>query len=96
MNNQDNSQAFPVSFIKADPITGQQSQVVIPGMTLLDYFAAAALQGLLASVNNNGQLIPTGNEGLSCKSYEYAEAMLQARKKYFTADDDRNSKIVKS
>jgi hypothetical protein len=45
------------------------------GMTLRDYFAAAALQGL---VTNNGTDTPDGL--LATWSYSLADAMLAARK----------------
>ena len=45
------------------------------GMTLRDYFAAAALQGILANPN----LYDTGDEEAACDSYKMADAMLKAR-----------------
>lgn len=48
----------------------------IPGLTALDYFAAAALQGLLASVRPQTAWGEMGNE-----AYRYAEAALQARQR---------------
>jgi hypothetical protein len=54
-----------------------------PGMTLRDYFAAAALQGHLAyshyneswgDYHNNGS-----NEDLAKRCYEFADAMIAAR-----------------
>lgn len=68
MNNQinDGGPAFPRT--GADGHTSPQS-----GMSLRDYFAAAALQGLLASnENGNSQLF-------SETSYRLADAMLKAR-----------------
>lgn len=54
------------------------------GMTLRDYFAAAALQGLLAnSVDPTGQQL--GNMDIhdhqAKNAYEYADSMLDERKK---------------
>ena len=47
------------------------------GMTLRDYFAGEALQGLVASCTNGQELTP----GLGAKwCYEMADAMLEARK----------------
>jgi len=45
------------------------------GMTLRDYFAAAALQGMLANSKNYDSF-----DGYSDAAYEYADAMLERRK----------------
>ena len=45
-----------------------------PGMTLRDYFAAAALQGLLAAFNDCPDAGP-----FASMSYAMADAMLRAR-----------------
>ena len=49
------------------------------GMTLRDYFAAAALQGLLAHIigveNANGR-----TSKYAVRAYQYADSMLAARK----------------
>ena len=49
------------------------------GMTLRDYFAAAALQGILAHIigveNANGRVSKYAE-----RAYQYADAMLAARK----------------
>ncbi len=49
-----------------------------PGMELRDYFAAAALQGMLASYAD-GQPMPKDNSALAISSYSFADAMLKAR-----------------
>lgn len=53
------------------------------GMTLRDYFAAAALQGLLAKHSQmyEGDLVPAPNEGaeFAYAAYEFAEQMLKVR-----------------
>lgn len=46
------------------------------GMTLRDYFAAKVMQGLLTCPETTGSI----SEFSSC-AYEYADAMLEARKK---------------
>lgn len=46
------------------------------GLTLLDYFAAKVLQGLLACENVSG-----GSIELTQLSYTYAKDMMEARKK---------------
>jgi hypothetical protein len=48
------------------------------GMTLRDYFAAKAMQGLIASANQKGLYAPPDNE-LASAAYELADAMLKAR-----------------
>jgi hypothetical protein len=50
-----------------------------PGMTLRDYFAAKAMQGMLANpVEGNDGMI---SKRLALWSYEIADAMLEAREK---------------
>ena len=44
------------------------------GMTLRDYFAAAALQGCLASFESTGT-----RDALASNAYAYADAMLKVR-----------------
>lgn len=47
------------------------------GMTLRDYFAAAALQGLIAHSEN---LLSANTGPFATWAYEYANEMLEARK----------------
>ena len=47
------------------------------GMTLRDYFAAKAMQAILARTDNR---FTTTLEFVGGKSYQYADAMLKARK----------------
>lgn len=52
------------------------------GMTLRDYFAAAALQGLLA--NNDEPELPEDvhmHDYVAANAYEYADSMLKEREK---------------
>ena len=66
--------AFPMK----EPLTSDYS-----GMTLRDYFAAKAMQGMLAypgcdtrgSHHNNNT-----SQGVASMAYDYADAMLEARK----------------
>lgn len=46
------------------------------GMTLRDYFAAKAMQGICAS----GPSIGTTNKVIATEAYQIADAMLEARK----------------
>lgn len=53
------------------------------GMTLRDYFAAAALTGLLGTIaTTEGALPGAAGRAIKCEvAYEYADKMLEARKK---------------
>ena len=71
-NIDDGGSAFPfgqVSEITGQPINGYFA----PGMTLRDYFAAKAMQGLLASG------VEASMKELAEKAYAMADAMLKAR-----------------
>ena len=68
--------AFPTGLI-TDPRNGQ----VIGGsngMTLRDYFAAKAMQGLLAGLLANGMDVEF--QSIAINAYHQADAMLKARK----------------
>lgn len=59
--------------------SGVPNSQVPPSISLRDYFAAAALQGLISS-----ETMPLISEPKAIQStwaYEYADAMLKARKK---------------
>lgn len=60
----DGGPAFPVPY-----------EFMGPGMSLRDYFAAKAMQGMLA----DPEVIP--NIGTATTAYEMADAMLRARSK---------------
>ena len=52
------------------------------GMTLRDYFAAKALQGLLANPKLQAQILKTGGAfggWIESSAYGFADAMLKAR-----------------
>jgi hypothetical protein len=67
--------AFPCVYY-SEPIGSIGPQLIIKGgMTLRDYFAAAALQGLMAKMEPENQL----EHHIAKWSYEYADAMLKAR-----------------
>lgn len=77
MSKEDGGPAFPSH--------GSMGEVVQEGMSLRDYFAAAALQGLLA--DGHPEYIPPGParigvEGIYIqdKAYRLADAMMAARK----------------
>ena len=74
----DNPMAFPTH--DANPGTDPRSQVLTGGMTLRDYFAAAAIPAAYASVNANSTLARFPRHEL-CRivarnCYEVADAML--------------------
>jgi len=65
--------AFPVpSYVNKD---GETHDVEFKGMTLRDYFAAKALQGLLASEVNAPM------QTFAVRSYKIANEMMKAREK---------------
>lgn len=67
----DGGPAFPFTFDDA----ADRCTVVTPGMTLRDYFAAAALQGLITSMQDG---TPVFTARLA---YDYADAMITQREK---------------
>jgi len=71
----DGGPAFPCVYY-SEPIGSIGPQLIIKGgMTLRDYFAAAALQGLMAKMEPENQL----EHHIAKWSYEAADAMLKAR-----------------
>lgn len=53
------------------------------GVTVLDYFAAHALQGLLAKMQITEQMVPARQDDIdeiAATAYEIARAMLEVRK----------------
>lgn len=77
MSNKEYEQAFPTHDDNYD------SKYSGPGMTLRDYFAAKALQGLLANTVMGDASIhdraPDWLADISVGAYEFADAMLKAR-----------------
>ncbi len=66
----------PLSTNERDAEYIQARAEAIGGMTVRDYFAGKALQGLVASCTNGQEVAP----GLGAKwCYEMADAMLEAR-----------------
>jgi len=61
--------------IDRTPAFPQPLEHEIPGMELRDYFAAAALQGILAKTFGENMIAD-----VCSKSYEYADAMMEERK----------------
>jgi hypothetical protein len=63
--------AFPHEYFDKQLNQGR----VMHGMTLRDYFAAKAMQGICASGPTNGW----SNSRLAAEAYDLADAMLKAR-----------------
>ena len=66
----------------AFPVAGHTCQSGFPGMTLRDYFAAAALQGECAAQGSEDFGITSSDEQFSWaaqRAYKFADAMLKAR-----------------
>jgi hypothetical protein len=71
----DGGPAFPCIYY-SEPIGSIGPQLTIKGgMTMRDYFAAAALQGLMAKMEPENQL----EHHIAKWSYEAADAMLKVR-----------------
>jgi len=66
MTNPNKEYAFPVY-----EVTG--------GMTLRDYFAAKAMQGLIAADAHDGGCVKCGDKYIAPLAYEMADDMLKAR-----------------
>ena len=81
MTSKDGGPAFPVSsYVNGD---GETFESKPQGMTLRDYFAAKALQGLLASHANQDATDPYtfGSDCMARRAYQIADAMLAEREK---------------
>jgi hypothetical protein len=72
MTMKDGGPAFPKNWISQKPDD--------QGMSLRDYFAAAALQGYLAAWPKDGENMLTTKKKAAEDCYEIADAMLEARK----------------
>ena len=75
MNDKTGGPAFPTNEAQPDGMGGMMSATGHIGMTLRDYFAAKAMQGL----SSTGAHAPMLYEQLAAKCYTLADAMLKAR-----------------
>lgn len=75
----DGGPAFPVNHNKT-----VDEFLAHSGMTLRDYFAAKALNGLLSQLNDDVGIGPAPDKQLSRLAYWYADAMLAEREKEHT------------
>lgn len=80
MSNEHNPPAFPVSVPGHTYGDGSSEipYVAQEGMTIRDYFAGKAMQGIIA--NEGWASAPENIEKDAQRAYQYADAMLQARK----------------
>jgi hypothetical protein len=72
MNKETGGPAFP---------TGTGVTPYNPGMTLRDYFAAKAMQGMLANPKLQEQILQAGQSWIEESAWAVADAMLKARVK---------------
>ena len=73
-----NRSAFPWTVDDGETVKGEK------GMTLRDYFAAKALQGLLANPKMQEEILKQGGAfsgWIESSAYGWADAMLEAREK---------------
>ena len=66
--------------LKAFPIADMEGNSDDLGMDLRDYFAAAALQGKLANLNYQQEILDKGQEWILEDIFAWADAMMEARK----------------
>lgn len=57
----------------------KEGQVIALGMTLRDYFAAKAMQGMLANPKLEKQILEAGQSWIEESAWAVADAMLKAR-----------------
>ena len=63
----------------AFPVPDIDGSAVCEGMTLRDYFAAKAMQGICVSKDEAGTLVTHGYDWIAGEAYRIADAMLKAR-----------------
>ncbi len=85
MTTKNDEPAFPrPDVVWTDAVTGhQRSTEGAPGMSLRDYFAARALQTLLALTDNHtgARVYPSESERVARMAYAMADVMLTERAK---------------
>ena len=84
MAQKDGGLAFPAEYAG---VSAQGAEITIthPGMSLRDYFAAVALQGIIAhdgTVANSSHAQSAYNAAQVYRSYELADAMLVERERF--------------
>jgi hypothetical protein len=74
MTDKTGGNAFPQTFNKTEE-DGRVATITRYGMTLRDYFAAKAMQGIVANPNAQG----LSYEAISMRAFAQADAMMKAR-----------------
>ncbi len=74
----DSGPAFPIH-PEMPGMLGCINSYTDAGMSLRDYFAAKALQGLLSNPKLEKQIIANGQKWVEASAYAFADAMLKAR-----------------
>ena len=64
----------------AFPSHGSMGEVAQEGMTLRDYFAAKAMQGMLSNPKLQEQILKVGQSWIEESAWAVADAMLKERK----------------
>lgn len=83
----DGGPAFPHAKVNTDPFTQSQDIEKLQGMSLRDYFAAAALQGLLASEVFMGVVDATSKSlGMNAKEEAEIQPRVVSKTAYCIAD----------
>jgi hypothetical protein len=78
--NNNGGHAFPTLFIDPEHGSGYA------GMTLRDWFAGMALQGMIANVNTSPKTSSLGRQFIAKNAFQLADAMIEARKKDYIID----------
>ena len=65
----------------AFPQTYQKCEEHMVGMTLRDYFAAKAMQGMISASGDSNGYLEYEEETVAANAYKLADAMLKAREK---------------
>lgn len=84
MENQEKKPQNPSTFPVYERNIAGDMHLIEPGMTLRDYFAAKAMNGLMSSYSCASSLyseIRTNAENIAKVSYKLADAMLKEREK---------------
>ena len=77
MKKEDGGAAFPVDHYNVDSCGNERIQYQESGMSLRDYFAAKATQGIIENMG----IMQTNTEFIATASYKIADAMIAERNK---------------
>ena len=77
MSNNTGGPAFPCDLTAYDEEVVENFQ----GMTLRDYFAAKAMQGMISANGDSNGYLEYEEETVAANAYKLADAMLKARSK---------------